>query len=122
MHHDEQMPIPELMDSRSARRAIGRVCTRADQPQLLEGVELSPGGRRKHVLQRTSPGGTTRSSQYTSPNRAEVYDSDDPDDEYDMMGMEQWRRRCLALEYVPGQKTEAQRRAKRARASESSGP
>ena len=61
-------------------------------------------------------------SQYISPNRAEVYDSDDPDDEYDMMGMEQWRRRCLALEYVPGQKTEAQRRAKRARASESSGP
>ena len=107
------------------RRLGGDIRTRAAQPQLLESVELTPGGRKKHTLQRTSPGGTTRASQYTSPSRAEVaaeiclHEGCVPEDlDMDLdweLDMEQWRRRCLALEYVPVQKTEAQRRAKLAK-------
>lgn len=38
----------------------------AKAPPLLESVELTPGGRRKHVLTRRSPGGTQRTAQYIS--------------------------------------------------------
>ena len=34
---------------------------------LHDHVELTPGGHRKHSLQRTSPGGTTRTAHYVSP-------------------------------------------------------
>ena len=94
-------------------------------------VELTPGGRKKHTLQRTSPGGTTRASQYTSPSRAEViaelclHEECAPEDLYDPdwdLDMEQWRRRNVAMEFVPGQQTELQqelvRSAKRAHAIE----
>ena len=115
-----------------ARRIKGDIRTRAGQPQLLESVELTPGGRKKHTLQRTSPGGTTRASQYTSPSRAEVdaelrRGGEDPEDWVsltieDVLDMEQWRRRNIAMEFVPGQQTEFQhalvRSAKRARAIE----
>ena len=125
-----------MQDSRSAarpRRIHGDIRTRAGQPQLLESVELTPGGRKKHTLQRTSPGGTTRASQYISPSRAEVIaelrrGGENPEDWEDWMtiedvlDMEQWRRRNVAMEFVPGQQTEFQqelvRSAKRARAIE----
>ena len=123
-----------MQDSRSAarpRRIPGDIRTRAGQHQLLESVELTPGGRKKHTLQRTSPGGTTRASQYTSPSRAEViaelclHEECAPEDLYDPdwdLDMEQWRRRNVAMEFVPGQQTEFQqelvRSAKRAHAIE----
>ena len=43
---------------------------------LEESVQLTP-GRRKHTLRRTSPGGTTRCSQYISPNKAEIHNPGD---------------------------------------------
>ena len=122
-----------MQDSRSAarpRRIPGDIRTRAGQHQLLESVELTPGGRKKHTLQRTSPGGTTRASQYISPSRAEVeqeqrrHEMIHSDDDFDVFDveMEQWRRRNVAMEFVPGQQTEFQqelvRSAKRARAIE----
>ena len=35
--------------------------------QLHERVEVTPGGSRAHMLERTTPGGTTRTATYTSP-------------------------------------------------------
>ena len=92
---------------------------------LQDHVTLTPGGHRKHVLQRTSPGGTKRSALYISPCKGdigacgEVLQSDQ-DIEY-----EQYSRRCDAmnvLNEVPGQQSNAQRSAaKRARAREAQG-
>ena len=40
---------------------------------LHDSVELTPGGHRKHTLTRTSPGGTTRSTQYVSPRKGQKH-------------------------------------------------
>ena len=117
--------IFEMFSRSNPRRVDGNARPREGRPQLSESVELTPGGRKKHKLQRTSPGGTTRTSQYTSPSRAEVAaemeqrtgffcNMDVESEQQD----EQMRRRCVAIEYVPGQQTEAQRAPKRARAIE----
>ena len=63
----------DIDGSRQARRYWGRTSTREGQPQLRESIVVSPKGRKWHTLQRTSPGGTTRTSQYISPTRAEVF-------------------------------------------------
>ena len=103
------------------RRCIGQ----ARDAAIVESVELTPGGRRKHTLQRTSPGGTTRTSMYISPNKADVEAIVGPDDGdpfynqlggYDRMfqhemGMEQYRRRGVAVEEVACQQSDAQRSA-----------
>ena len=39
------------------------------QAPLHESTLLTPGGHRKHVLERTSPGGTKRRSEYISPRK-----------------------------------------------------
>ena len=89
-------------------------CPRENLKALLhDSVELSPGGHRKHTLQRTSPGGTTRSTQYVSPLKGDVtslYELDDG-----LLPFEQDIRRCDAINEVPGMQTGAQRSA-RARA------
>ena len=77
-------------------------------------VELTPGGRQRHTLQRTSPGGTTRTAQYTSPSKAEVTAvAGDSDNElvHDELEMESWRRRGVAVEEVACQQSGAQRSA-----------
>ena len=84
------------------------------QAPLLESVELTPRGRRRHKLQRTSPGGTRRTAHYTSPSKAEVApfaaDSDD-ENVQDELEMESWRRRGVAVEEVACQQSDAQRSA-----------
>jgi len=85
------------------RRCIGQ----ARDAAIVESVELTPGGRRKHTLQRTSPGGTTRTSTYISPTKAEV--EADPD-AYDL-GLERYCRRGVAVEEVACQQSDAQRSA-----------
>ena len=100
----------------------------AKAPPLLESVELTPGGRRKHVLTRRSPGGTQRTAQYISPSKAEMMekegynaqiadgmwsDVDDLDFEVnDDLELERWVRRQGALHKVPGMQSDAQRSAK----------
>ena len=107
----------------------------AKAPPLLESVELTPGGRRKHVLTRRSPGGTQRTAQYISPSKAEImsrqepgscgdtwsyndliadrgYRSSDDDDVQDELELERWNRRRQALHKVPGVQSDAQRSAK----------
>ena len=51
--------IFEMFSRSNPRRWDGNARPREGQPQLSESVELTPGGRKKHKLQRTSPGGTT---------------------------------------------------------------
>mmetsp|Transcript_57107 Transcript_57107/g.113434 ORF Transcript_57107/g.113434 Transcript_57107/m.113434 type:complete len:204 (-) Transcript_57107:152-763(-) len=95
------------------RRGMGGARASAQAP-LLESVELTPGGRRRHTLQRMSPGGTTRTAQYTSPSKAEVTSvAGDSDNELvqDELEMESWRRRGVAVEEVACQQTGAQRSA-----------
>ena len=102
-------------DVTEPRRAIGRARSSANGP-LSESVQLTSDGRRRHTLQRTSPGGTMRASAYTSPNRADVlmdigdnhWSDEDIDDELEM---EQWRRRGVAVEEVACQQSNAQRSA-----------
>jgi hypothetical protein len=77
---------------------------------LHDFVELTPGGHRKHTLTRTSPGGTTRSTQYVSPRKGDVVWSSGAL-QADEVECEQWGRRCYALEQVPAQMTGAQRSA-----------
>ena len=79
---------------------------------LHDFVELTPGGHRKHTLTRTSPGGTTRSTQYVSPRKGDVvYNGDFTLWSADEVEFEQYGRRCYALEQVPAQMTAAQRSA-----------
>ena len=80
---------------------------------LEESVQLTPGGRRKHTLRRTSPGGTTRCSQYISPNKAEIHNPGDTlsDDERGMQSLGE-ARRIDALHQVPCQQSDAQRSKK----------
>ena len=89
--------------------------THAALAPLRESVQLTPGGRRKHTLRRTSPGGTTRCSEYISPSKAELeaeWDSptDYIDDQY--VRDEAHDRRYRALHEVPCQQTVAQRSKK----------
>jgi hypothetical protein len=100
----------------------------AKAPPLLESVELTPGGRRKHVLTRRSPGGTQRTAQYISPSKAEIMEkegynaqiadgkwSDDDDLDFEVkddLELERWVRRQGALHKVPGMQSDAQRSAK----------
>ena len=70
---------------------------------LQDHVNLTPGGHRRHTLQRTSPGGTTRTAQYVSPRKGDT--SVDGgfilEREIDIED-EQYFRRCDALNEVPG--------------------
>ena len=80
---------------------------------LQDHIDLTPGGHRRHTLQRTSPGGTTRTAQYISPRKG---DSSIDDSEFILesevdVEREQYFRRCDALIEVPGQESEAQRSA-----------
>ena len=82
---------------------------------LHDSVELTPGGHRKHTLTRTSPGGTTRSTQYVSPRKGDksttgtIYES-----EAELLWSagdvecEQYVRRVDAINEVPGWQTAAQ--------------
>ena len=95
------------------RRAMfkGSYDTRA--APVLESVTLSPGGHRKHVLTRTSPGGTTRSSEYTSPLKGDPYMGDPSNGVLDDDDAEQERygERLHALEALPCDQSDAQRSA-----------
>jgi hypothetical protein len=101
----------QRFDAAQPRRKVGGA--RASSTPLVESVELTPGGRRKHVLQRSSPGGSVRSSQYISPSRAEIMDhvGSDEDDLREQTEMERWRRRGVAVEEVACQQNDAQRSA-----------
>ena len=83
---------------------------------LHDSVELTPGGHRKHTLTRTSPGGTTRSTQYASPRKGDegVWGGDFFGEilrSADEVECEQYVRRVEALNEVPGRQTAAQRSA-----------
>ena len=97
------------------RRSVGPQAHTVKSSPLLESVELTPGGRRKHCLSRSSPGGTTRTALYTSPNKAEIMQEmgDDCDDATldAELESERWSRRRSALAKVPGQRNDAQRSA-----------
>ena len=93
---------------------------------LQDSTTLTPGGHRKHTLQRTTPGGTKRISEYVSPRKGDppVLDKDgnvewllDYDSEVEQ---ERFGRRSQALSEVAGQLTEAQRTAQ-ARAKRKAG-
>ena len=86
--------------------------THAALAPLRESVQLTPGGRRKHTLRRTSPGGTTRCSEYISPSKTELEaEWDSPrDDQYVRNIMHD--RRYRALREVPCQQSVAQRSKK----------
>ena len=85
---------------------------------LHDHVELTPGGHRKHSLQRTSPGGTTRKAHYISPLKGDACKDDDVgrtesgilENDRDVE-LEQYFRRCDALHEVPGSQSDAQRSA-----------
>ena len=97
------------------RRSVGPQAHTVKSSPLLESVELTPGGRRKHCLSRSSPGGTTRTALYTSPNKAEIMQEmgDDCDDATLVAELEseRWSRRRSAMAKVPGQRNDAQRSA-----------
>ena len=84
---------------------------------LHDHVELTPGGHRKHTLQRTSPGGTTRAAHYISPLKGDACKDDDGrtangilENDRDVE-LEQYFRRCDALHEVQGSQSDAQRSA-----------
>ena len=109
----ERMESPRF-DATQPRRCLGSACAGAETP-LLENVELTPGGRRKHTLQRRSPHGTTRTSQYISPSRAEIMEETGFSDEEgngDERGMEQFRRRGVAVEETACQQSGKERSAR----------
>ena len=96
-----------------ARSALPQ--TRAALAPLRESVQLTPGGRRKHTLRRTSPGGTTRCSEYISPSKTELEaEWDAPSGTYDdeEVRITAQCRRYRALHEVPCQQTVAQRSKK----------
>ena len=97
------------------RRSVGPQAHIVKSSLLLESVEVTPGGRRKHCLSRSSPGGTTRTALYTSPNKAEIMQEmgDDCDDATldAELESERWSRRRSAMAKVPGQHNDAQRSA-----------
>ena len=81
---------------------------------LLERVELTPGGHRKHTLTRTSPGGTTRSAAYKSPPKGDagIDNADGMINDDWALESEAYSRRLDALREVPCKQSDAQRGAK----------
>ena len=84
---------------------------------LHDHVELTPGGHRKHSLQRTSPGGTTRTAHYVSPLKGDystagaALNGSGILEDASEVDHEQYFRRCDALNEVPGSQSDAQRSA-----------
>ena len=80
------------------------------------GSEMCIRDSRKHVLTRTSPGGTTRSSEYVSPLKEELpplmYNNGDVlVDSEERVDWERCDRRYDALRMLPCDQTDAQRSA-----------
>jgi hypothetical protein len=95
------------------RTACPRETPAGAAPPLRDDVMLTPGGHRKHTLTRTSPGGTTRTTQYTSPRKGDVCidNSTEVLESEEDLELEQYFRRCDALNAVPCQQSAAQRSA-----------